>query len=111
MQYRQLYIMRTDVNPRFQCGLGNIRIVHNLDFVQIMQRLIINLLSIIENSSLNSVKIRENYNNVHVHLRRDVLHFFPLNVVLPSILKTHFQEKSVVAAGSSPVILARLKMR
>ena len=40
--------MRTDVNPRFQCGLGNIRIVHNLDFVQIMQRLIINLLSIIE---------------------------------------------------------------
>ena len=37
--------MRTDVNPRFQCGLGNIRIVHNLDFVQIMQRLIINLLS------------------------------------------------------------------
>ena len=48
MQYRQLYIMRTDVNPRFQCGLGNIRIVHNLDFVQIMQRLIINLLSIIE---------------------------------------------------------------
>ena len=48
MQYRQLYIMRTDVNPRFQCGLGNIRIVHNLDLVQIMQRLIINLLSIIE---------------------------------------------------------------
>ena len=36
------------MDPRFQCGLGNIRIVHNLDFVQIMQRLIINLLSIIE---------------------------------------------------------------
>ena len=40
--------MRTDVDPRFQCRLGNIRIVHNLDFVQIMQRLTINLLSIIE---------------------------------------------------------------
>ena len=48
MQYRQLYIMRANVNPTFQCALGNIRIVHNLDFVQIMQRLIINLLSIIE---------------------------------------------------------------
>ena len=30
---------------------------------------------------------------------------------LPSILKTHFQEKSVVPAGSSPVILVMLEMR
>ena len=36
------------MDPRFQCRLGNIRIVPNLDFVQIMQRLTINLLSIIE---------------------------------------------------------------
>ena len=32
-------------------------------------------------------------------------------VLLPSILKTHFQEKSVVPAGSSPVILVMLEMR
>ena len=36
------------MDPRFQCGLGKIRIVHNPDFVQIMQRLNINLLFIIE---------------------------------------------------------------
>ena len=30
---------------------------------------------------------------------------------LPSILKTHFQEKAVVPAGSSPVILVMLEMR
>ena len=36
------------MDPRFQSGLGKIRIVHNPDFVQIMQRLIINLLFIIE---------------------------------------------------------------
>ena len=30
------------------------------------------------------------------------------NTFLPSILKTHFQEKSVVPAGSSPVILVML---
>ena len=31
--------------------------------------------------------------------------------LLPSILKTHFQEKSVVPADSSPVILVMLEMR
>ena len=31
--------------------------------------------------------------------------------VLPSISKTHFQEKSVVPADSSPVILVMLEMR
>ena len=36
------------MDPRFQCRLGNIQIVHNLDFVQIMQRLTVNLLYIIE---------------------------------------------------------------
>ena len=30
---------------------------------------------------------------------------------LPSILKTHFQEKSLVPADSSPVILVMLEMR
>ena len=33
------------------------------------------------------------------------------NCLLPSILKRHFQEKSVVPAGSSPVILVMLEMR
>ena len=31
--------------------------------------------------------------------------------LLPSILKTHFQEKSLVPAGSSPVVLVMLEMR
>ena len=31
--------------------------------------------------------------------------------LLPSILKTHFQEKSLVPADSSPVILDMLEMR
>ena len=34
-----------------------------------------------------------------------------VTLFLPSILKTHFQEKSVVPAGSSPVILVMLEMR
>ena len=34
-----------------------------------------------------------------------------VNPFLASILKTHFQEKSVVPAGSSPVILVMLEMR
>ena len=34
-----------------------------------------------------------------------------LMICLPSILKTHFQEKSVVPADSSPIILVMLEMR
>ena len=37
--------------------------------------------------------------------------YFVSDRLLPSILKTHFQEKSVVPAGSSPVILVMLEMR
>ena len=33
------------------------------------------------------------------------------NDYLPSILKTHFQEKSLVPADSSPVILVMLELR
>ena len=34
-----------------------------------------------------------------------------IKVFFPSILKTHFQEKSLVPADSSPVILVMLEMR
>ena len=36
--------------------------------------------------------------------------FLIIFVLLPSILKTHFQEKSLVPADSSPVILVMLEV-
>ena len=52
-------------------------------------------------------------------MQLDLYHFLVKNLflefldfaLLPSILKTHFQEKSVVPADSSPVILVMLEMR